>query len=1266
MLHFTSLFLARTTTEQGGSLATASRIALGPGKARSAHRLSSLVLLSALALLAGCSDNGGSSGVNDGGQVQLDDEKVFSMVEQTRYEVIPAVGTSDETSVEGWAWDSDPFRSGPLLECAGLDGFQSDLAVDTLAEACTFEGGCNFSFDQSDIVNQDGSRSPRFIIEVPTLKAPVGLSYRLRGVADLTETVTSSATFCLVPVNEAPMAENDAFTVVQGDLLVIDSSSAINLLSNDVDDIDSSNSPLSVAVTPLVAPERATQFALSSDGGFTYLFDGDLNIQGNGSVVDTFRYQITDGIFTSSADVRITIVSRNDPPVVSGVIPGHTAVVGIPTEYDFSSSFTDPEGSQLQYSLAEGSLPANSNLVSSVLGVLTGTPGQNDVGNYTVTIVASDGVSSASGNFLLTIVENQMPSATAPSDLSVDFGTLVELNVSGNFQDPEGAGLTYSLATAPESNLVINPRSGLITGALPAAGTYTITVSASDGVNDAVSSSFQITQGERPNRAPLFSGSIASQGILLGETPTPVSGDFTDPDGDTLSYAISSVPQGMAFDTSTGVLSGTPAQLGVFSLNITAADGRGGSTVSNTFSLTVSEVPNEVPSLDSPVADVDAVVGVAITPFTAQFTDPEGGSLSYTSTALPPGLTLDAQTGQVTGTPTSDGVYSVSVTAADGAGATSTSNVFTITVAEPENIPPTFTGSIDDVSVTVGTAISPIGGNFTDTEPLTYSSSALPIGISLNATTGIIAGTPTAVGTFNVSLTATDTRGGSTSSNTFVINVLDVPNNVPKFLDDIPAQNAIVGSAITPVDVSQNFSDIDVDDTLEFTVDSGSPLPPGLTLSPAGSVSGTPTTNGVFSVVVIATDDDGAAVSSAPFTFTVSDANVAPSISNRTPAGIIELVVGDSTVIDFSVADETPSSLEFTATSSSSSVTLEVINDGEYRVTGSSAGGSTLTFTVTDAQGLSDTEVVTVNVVAPSDDPPQIGSVTPSNASVTVNRGTALEVTLVASDESVSSLGYSAVSDAPDVASVVPGAAGRYTVTADPNGAAPAGGSANITLTVTDSGGQSDSYTFTVNVAALAVNEPPVILNRTPAADPLTGLEIGDTDPLIFTVSDEDTASLEYSLTDSPSGIVTIAATGPGSYSITGVAAGTTAMTFIVTDSEDQTAVEVFAIQVAEPNVAPIFGATIDDVSFPEGVPITPLDVSIFFDDPDGDALTFSSTDLPAGLDMNDGGVISGTPLAVTASTVTSVTITAFDLSGSGLGTESNGFDIEIIPASQG
>ncbi len=131
--------------------------------------------------------------------------------------------------------------------------------------------------------------------------------------------------------------------------------------------------------------------------------------------------------------------------------------------------------------------------------------------------------------------------------------------------------------------------------------------------------------------------------------------------------------------------------------------------------------------------------------------------------------------------------------------------------------------------------------------PFTYSATGLPAGLSINPTTGAITGTPTAYGSFNYTVTVTDSTKPTAQSAqiqcTIVINPPPVANCI--------VINAVQGLAIAPV-------------TLTGSGGSGGPytfsatgLPAGLSISTTGTISGIPAVSGTFSYTVIVQDNAG-------------------------------------------------------------------------------------------------------------------------------------------------------------------------------------------------------------------------------------------------------------------------------------------------------------------------------------------------------------------------------------------------------------------------
>ncbi|WP_344920789.1 putative Ig domain-containing protein [Plantactinospora mayteni] len=235
----------------------------------------------------------------------------------------------------------------------------------------------------------------------------------------------------------------------------------------------------------------------------------------------------------------------------------------------------------------------------------------------------------------------------------------------------------------------------------------------------------------------------------------------------------------------------------------------------------------------------DGTVGTAISPVNHTAS---GGTAPYSwsATGLPPGLSISSSTGSITGTPTAGGRYRVTVTATDSSSpAKSGITFYSWSVALAVSNPGKQTSA-------VGTAISPVGHTASGgTAPYSWSASGLPTGLSINSSTGSISGTPTAAGTYSVTVTATDSSSptratGRTAYQWTVMPGLAVSN---------PGnQTSGVGTAISPVSHTAS------EGTAPYSW-SASGLPTGLSInSSTGSISGTPTAAGTYSVTVTATD----------------------------------------------------------------------------------------------------------------------------------------------------------------------------------------------------------------------------------------------------------------------------------------------------------------------------------------------------------------------------------------------------------------------------
>ena len=266
-----------------------------------------------------------------------------------------------------------------------------------------------------------------------------------------------------------------------------------------------------------------------------------------------------------------------------------------------------------------------------------------------------------------------------------------------------------------------------------------------------------------------FSGSDNNKVSIFspGTQTTPVGGSvYLQTQGEdtctgSLSYAASGLPAGLSINSTTGVISGTAKTAGTSSVTVTGTDSTGPSG-SATFTWNVGTTSNTV-TVTNPGSQA-GTVGTAASLQIAATDSASGQTLTYSATGLPAGLSISSATGLISGTPTTAGSSSVTVTAKDTTGASgSASFTWTINPKATNTVTVTNPGS---QAGTVGTAAS-LQIAATDSasgQTLTYSATGLPAGLSISSATGLISGTPTTAATSSVTVTATDTTGASGSA----------------------------------------------------------------------------------------------------------------------------------------------------------------------------------------------------------------------------------------------------------------------------------------------------------------------------------------------------------------------------------------------------------------------------------------------------------------------------------------------------------------------
>ena len=259
--------------------------------------------------------------------------------------------------------------------------------------------------------------------------------------------------------------------------------------------------------------------------------------------------------------------------------------------------------------------------------------------------------------------------------------------------------------------------------------------------------------------------SVTNPGSQTGTVGTAASLQVSASDsasGQTLTYSASGLPAGLSISSSTGLISGTPTTAGTSSVTVTATDTTGASG-SASFTWTISAATGNTVTVTNPGSQT-GTVGTAASLQVSASDSASGQTLTYSASGLPAGLSIDSSSGLISGTPTTAGSYSVTVTAKDTTGATgSASFTWTISAATGNTVTVTNPGSQTGF---VGTAASlqVSASDSASGQTLTYSASGLPAGLSISSSTGLISGTPTTAGSSSVTVTATDTTGASGSA----------------------------------------------------------------------------------------------------------------------------------------------------------------------------------------------------------------------------------------------------------------------------------------------------------------------------------------------------------------------------------------------------------------------------------------------------------------------------------------------------------------------
>jgi Ricin-type beta-trefoil lectin domain/Putative Ig domain len=332
--------------------------------------------------------------------------------------------------------------------------------------------------------------------------------------------------------------------------------------------------------------------------------------------------------------------------------------------------------------------------------------------------------------------------------------TAVDLAIGATDTDVTGPPLTFT-ATGLPPGLGIAPTDttdAAITGTITAAGTYSVTVTATDQNNVAGSAAaFTWTAGDASAvqvNAPATEMSTVGTAIapvIIGATGGTTPGTYT--------YSVSSPPAGLTYTAATHTIAGTPTgKAKVYDVAVSVTDG---TTTSD--ATIVWTVQNKVTVTAKVPKKVYLRIEVKVQP-TVTDSDPSQ-QLTWSVSAvhaLPTGLTINAKTGLISGRPTVlQGAPTTVVIATDAAGSTGSATInWVVSIDGYLDFP-----GPESVTVGVGKDLVLKEADYVPGDKMTWKATGLPAGTGLMQNPLMIYGWPTTAGTKSVNIQGYGTLG---------------------------------------------------------------------------------------------------------------------------------------------------------------------------------------------------------------------------------------------------------------------------------------------------------------------------------------------------------------------------------------------------------------------------------------------------------------------------------------------------------------------------
>ncbi len=751
------------------------------------------------------------------------------------------------------SWSGTSIPAGLTLSAGGLlSGTSSSAASNTLAITATNGAGTAGPTSFTLVINAAGT-APVITTTSPITSGTTGVAYSFQFAASGTTPISWSAT------GLPAWATFNNTGLLQGTPNAVGTVVIAVTATNSIGSVGPTSFSLTIAgVAPTITSTSPLPTGVVGTGySFQFAATGTTPLTWSATGLPSWASLSTSGLLTgtptAAATTSISVSVTNSAgsagptsfslpviarPLITSTSPITSGTVGVPYTYTFAASGTAP----ITWT-ATGPLPWAT--LHPTTGIMDGTP--TSAGTTVIAVTATN-AAGADGpkNFSITIASPGVaPAITSTSPIT---GGVVGTPYSFQFLGTGTAPVTWTVTNLPAWGSMST--SGLITGTPTAAGTFVLAVTATNQFGVAGPTNFSLTILAPPtitSTSPLPAGTVG----------TPYTFQFTASGATPITWGATGLP-GWASLSAGGALTGTPTgSPTTTTIAVTATNAVGNSGAHN-FSLPIVAA-SVSPTITSTSPLPNGALGV---PYSFNMAANGTAPITWSATGLPGWASLSAG-GMLTGTPNAIAVSSIAITATNVAGSAGPTN-FSLTVP---GVAPTITSVSPLPGGTNGVAYS-FQFAATGTAPITWGATGLPSWASLSSG-GLLTGTPDALGTTVLAVTATNGTG-SNGPTSFSLTIV-APATAPTITSTSPLPNAPYGVAY-----SYQFTATGTGPITWFNTG----LPSWASLSSGGLLTGTPNSVAVSSILVTASNSIG---TNGPTSFSLTVPGVVPAITSVSP-----------------------------------------------------------------------------------------------------------------------------------------------------------------------------------------------------------------------------------------------------------------------------------------------------------------------------------------------------------------------------------------------